>query len=197
MPSPSPSQQQLLAAASSFLVALASNTHPLALLTHFSTTNPVSVQHYPATCPNPRGSLLRGTNAVRSYFDLLATHWTRSALQQHSFTADVPERTVVLVASVVWTWKRSGRSWVEDFTCTLVFDDAAKIVSLTVRTDSGPGTCVLRAVDAASSNSNTNGAAHVRWISSFISGKWLTRSRCKIKNAVTLTLARGAASGCP
>jgi hypothetical protein len=51
----------------------------------------------------------------------------------------------------VWTWKRSGRSWREDFTCTLVFEDsdpaALRILSFMVITESAPGTCVMHAVD--------------------------------------------------
>lgn len=143
----SPLTASQLSRACKFFNALASNASSPVLLSHFSTSQEVTVQHYPAACPNPRSSLLRGPNAIRSYFDLLATHWTRSNLVQHSIVSDPDARTVVTNASVTWKWRKSGHQWTEDFLCTLTFDDALQIVSLTVRTDSGPTTCVMRAVD--------------------------------------------------
>jgi hypothetical protein len=144
-----PTSEQLIDACNCFFTALSNNTPPLALLHHFSTTHPVSIQHCPARCPHPHASILRGPNAVRSYFDILATHWTRSNLTSHAVSADPMTRRVVVTGSVIWTWKRSGRSWQEDFTCTLAFDDsdALKITNFIVLTESGPGTCVLRAID--------------------------------------------------
>ncbi|KAF9465340.1 hypothetical protein BDZ94DRAFT_1126114, partial [Collybia nuda] len=142
-----PTHGQLRGACTQFFNALATDASALNLLSYFSTSQEVAVQHYPASCPHPHTSLLRGSNAIRSYFDLLATHWTRSNLVQHSITPDPTTRSVVVKASVVWTWKQSGHKWKEEFVCTLTFDDALQIVSLTVRTESGPGTCVMRAVD--------------------------------------------------
>ncbi|RDB14619.1 hypothetical protein Hypma_016446 [Hypsizygus marmoreus] len=143
-----PSIEQLIVATHRFFEAFSSATHPLALLTYFSTTNPISIQHYPSTCTHPQSSLLRGPNAIRSYFDLIATHWTRSDLHQKTISADPATGKVVLEGSIVWTWKKSGRRWTEDFTCTLVFDDLLKIVSFVVKTESPPATCVMRAVDS-------------------------------------------------
>jgi hypothetical protein len=145
-----PTQAQLRGACNRFFTALATDASALNLLSYFSTTQEVAVQHYPASCPHPHTSLLRGSNAIRSYFDLLATHWTRSNLVQHSVSPDPATRSVVVKASVVWTWKQSGHKWKEEFICTLMFDDSLQIVSLTVRTESGPGTCVMRAVDPQS-----------------------------------------------
>ncbi|KAF8074049.1 hypothetical protein FPV67DRAFT_784034 [Lyophyllum atratum] len=152
-PSSSHMRDQLLTATDHFLTAFASNkTHPLTLLSHFSTTWPTSIQHYPSTCSHPQSSLLRGANAIRSYFDLLATHWTRSCVVHRTLQADISTRTVVFEGNVTWTWKKSGRSWVEDFTCTLAFDELLKIVSFSVRTDSEIQTCVMRAKDVDNSS---------------------------------------------
>jgi len=152
-PSSSPTREQLLAATDRYLAAFANNkTHPLTLLSYFSTTSPISIQHCPATCPHPQSSLLRGPNAIRSYFDLLATHWTRTCVHHSTLQADASTRTIVFEGSVTWTWKKSGRSWVEEFTCTLTFDDLFKIVSFAVRTDSAVKTCVMRAKDVDDSS---------------------------------------------
>lgn len=146
--SSAPTREQLLAVANRYLAAFANNkTHPLLMLTFFSTTSPVSIQHYPSNSPYPQASILRGPNAVRSYFDLIATHWTRSPVSRRTIDVDPYKRTVVFEGSVTWKWKKSGRSWVEDFTCTLAFDDLLKIVSYVVRTDSTPQTCLMRAKD--------------------------------------------------
>lgn len=67
-------------------------------------------------------------------------------------------RQVIVTASVRWTWKASGVSWKEDFTCTLDYDSSVKVVSFVVRTDSSANTCVMRAVDPSarvSASSNT------------------------------------------
>lgn len=152
-PLSSPTREQLLAATERYLAAFANNkTHSLTLLSYFSTTSPIWIQHYPATCSHPQSSLLRGPNAIRSYFDLLATHWTRTCMRRRTLQADAPTRTIVLEGSVTWTWKKSGRSWVEDFTCTLAFDELLKIVSFSVRTDSEVKTCVMRAKDVDDSS---------------------------------------------
>ncbi|KAF8157952.1 hypothetical protein B0H34DRAFT_706900 [Crassisporium funariophilum] len=141
-------ERQLKAASEAFFDAFSSNTTPINLLSYFSTTCPIILQHAPANCPHPHTSRLVGGNALRSYFDLLATHWSRSdAKIRHAPQADADTRSVVLGASITWMWRKSGRKWTEDFTWTLEFDDALKIVSFVARTVSGPGTCVMRAVD--------------------------------------------------
>lgn len=142
------SREQLLTVTDNFLNAFADNqTHPISLLTFFSTSSPVTIQHYPSSCPHPQSSLLCGQNAVRSYFDLLATHWTRSGLRHHIIDVDPSTRIVLLDGSITWKWNQSGRSWVEEFRITLAFDEMLSIVSFSVRTLSGPGTCVMRAKD--------------------------------------------------
>ncbi|KAG6917305.1 hypothetical protein DXG01_003146 [Tephrocybe rancida] len=143
-----PTREQLLVVTDRYLAAFANNkTHPLFLLTFFSTISPVTIQHYPSTSTHPQASLLRGPNAVRSYFDLLATHWTRTAVHKRAIDVDPFTRTVVFEGSITWKWKKSGRSWVEDFTCTIAFDELLKIVSYAVRTNSPLKTCLMRAKD--------------------------------------------------
>ncbi|KAG6845066.1 hypothetical protein H0H87_001128 [Tephrocybe sp. NHM501043] len=146
-PSP-PTREQLLAITDRYLTAFANNkTHPLFMLNFFSTIYPVTIQHYPSSSTHPHSSVLRGPNAVRSYFDLLATHWTRTAVHKRTIDVNPFTRTVVFEGSVTWKWKKSGRSWVEEFTCTLLFDELLKIVSYAVRTDSPLKTCLMRAKD--------------------------------------------------
>ena len=140
---------QLLSATDAFLGALAANTTPLALLAFFSSAHPVTLQHAPAQCPNAQSARFTGLNAVRSYFDLLATNWTRTAVRVRSGPQLFGDRRrTVIGASVTWAWRQSGRRWTEDFTCTLDFDDTFKIVSFLVATESGPGTCVMTAKDS-------------------------------------------------
>jgi hypothetical protein len=141
MPLPRP---QLLAAAHAFFVDIAAETPSIYLLSHFSTTQEVFFDHSPDECGS--GSLT-GLNAIRSYFDILATHWTRHDVQEHHIAVYPESQRVIVQASVRWVWKASGRSWREEFTCTLDYDDHVKVKRLTVRTNSPPGTCVMRAVD--------------------------------------------------
>ncbi|KAG6899747.1 hypothetical protein C0993_007234 [Termitomyces sp. T159_Od127] len=151
--SSTPTREQLLAVTNRYLTAFANNkTHPLSMLTFFSTTSPVYIQHYPSNSPHPQASIIRGPNAVRSYFDLIATHWTRSPVAHRIVNVDPYMRTIVFEGSVTWKWKKSGRSWVEDFTCTLAFDEQLKIVSYVVRTDSASQTCLMRAKDVDDSS---------------------------------------------
>lgn len=131
------------------------------MLKFFSTTSSVVIQHAPATCPHPHTSRVNGSNAVRSYFDLLETHWNRSGVKiSKPPSVDASTRRVTLTAETTWTWKRSGKKWVEEFTWTLDYDEGLKIVSLVVRTISGPGTCVMRAVDANPATTYENSAVH-------------------------------------
>ncbi|KAF8876197.1 hypothetical protein CPB84DRAFT_1752466 [Gymnopilus junonius] len=142
------SEQQLRASSESFFGAFSSNSSPLRMLSFFSTTSPVIVQHAPATCPHPHTSKLDGSNAVRSYFDVLATHFNRSEAKiQKPLQIDVNKRRVNLTASITWKWKKSGREFVEEFTWTLDYDEGLRIVNFVIRTVSGPGTCVMRAID--------------------------------------------------
>lgn len=90
---------------------------------------------------------LQGTNAVRSYFDLLATYWKRSnARLLAPLQIDVDKLHVVLTAAITWTWQ-SGKSFTEEFTWNLDFDDEAKIISFVVWTTSPSHTCVMLATD--------------------------------------------------
>lgn len=141
------SEQQLTVAADALFKDLGNNSPPLTVISHFSHTAPVVIQHAPAACPLAAASRLTGINAVRSYFDLLATHWTRSEPQRESLIAYEATQQVVVKASVKWTWKASGKSWREEFTCTLDYDENGEVISFVMRTTSGPGTCVMRAVD--------------------------------------------------
>ncbi|KDR83063.1 hypothetical protein GALMADRAFT_238865 [Galerina marginata CBS 339.88] len=143
------SEQQLRASSETFFDAFSSNKPPNKMLSFFSNTAPVIIQHAPASCPHPHTSRLNGSNAIRSYFDLLATHWTRSDAKIRSpLQVDTNNRRVTLAASVTWMWRKSGRKFVEEFTWTLDYDEGLKLFSFVIRTVSGPGTCVMRAIDS-------------------------------------------------
>ncbi|KAJ7019425.1 hypothetical protein C8F04DRAFT_334476 [Mycena alexandri] len=143
-----PSRQQLLFAAEVLFLDLASDASSNILVRHFSSTEEVVLQHAPALCQHPHTSRVTGMNAVRSYFDLLATHWLRSETKLHSQRVVEGCSKVTVTASVKWTWRLSGRSWREDFSCTLEYDDHLKVVQMIIETNSPQGTCVMRAIDA-------------------------------------------------
>ncbi|KAJ7250040.1 hypothetical protein B0H12DRAFT_1052525 [Mycena haematopus] len=141
-----PSHQQLLFAAEMLFLDLSANTSSNIVISHFSSTKEVVIQHAPALCPHPHTSRLTGLNAVRSYFDLIATHWLRSDTKIRTRTIVEPNQ-VAVSASVQWTWRSSGRSWREDFLCTLDYDDNLKVIGMIVETTSPSGTCIMRAID--------------------------------------------------
>ena len=134
-----------LCAANNLFAAIAANTPPVLLLAHFSRTELVVLDHTPICSPHAYPAT--GLNAVRSYFDLLTTHWICQSIQRHEMLARPECRQVVAKASIIWTWRHSGRSWKEDFTCTLNYDDQLRVKHFFVRTTSPPSTCVMMAVD--------------------------------------------------
>lgn len=143
-------ERKLRECSEAFFDAFAANAPAIKMLHYFSTTSPTFVQHTPVECPHPLTSRVAGINAVRSYFDLLATHWTRSGANiRDELEVDAASRRVIIPASVTWKWRQSGRAWREDFIWTLGFDESFKISSFIVRTMSGGGTCIMRAVDSA------------------------------------------------
>lgn len=137
-------RQQLRDAADELFADMAAGIPPLVLISHFSTTQMVFFEHSPINAYN---FPLTGLNAVRSYFDLLATHWTRHDMQKHECCVYFESKQVIVRASVRWKWKISGNTWQEDFTCTLDFDDHLKVKSFVIKTSSAENTCVMRAVD--------------------------------------------------
>jgi hypothetical protein len=138
-----PTKDQLTVATKELLTAICARTPPLRLLSHFSRTELVVIDHTPINAPHAYPAT--GLNAVRSYFDLLSTHWTCKSFERHETNVFPEAQQVVTKASVIWTWKHSGRSWTEEFTCTFDFDDQLKVKRFLVRTTSPPGTCVMMA----------------------------------------------------
>ncbi|KAF8710141.1 hypothetical protein AX14_013419 [Amanita brunnescens Koide BX004] len=139
-----------LDAANAFFVDFSKNAAPARMLTYFSTAYPIEIQHAPALLPDgriPRLTGLTGTNAVRSYFDLISAHFTRGSVVINHIEADDSKSSVVADTSIIWTWRRSHHRWQEDFICTLRYDETFKIISLTLETVSEPETCALNAVD--------------------------------------------------
>ncbi|KAJ8482506.1 hypothetical protein ONZ45_g14931 [Pleurotus djamor] len=130
-------------AADAFLADLRS-AHSVVVLNHFSTTELITFDHSPRDSYH---SILYGVNAVRSYLDLIATHWTCHDLIRHHMEVSLESKQVVVTASATWKWKKSKKSWKEDFTCTLTYDESMKIRTFVIRTDSAPETCVMRAVE--------------------------------------------------
>lgn len=144
----SPLAKQMCFAVDAFRDALCTERSSSQLLEFFSTSQEPVIQHTPANCSNPLGSRLTGLNAVRSYFDIQATHWRRDHIGVRGLPQlDLEQRTMVLDASVVWVWRCSRRRWTEDVNCTITLDDDMKIVSFVIRTESGPESCVWLAKD--------------------------------------------------
>jgi len=142
------SEKSLLDASNAFFNAFAASKPPTNMLGYFSISTPVVLQHAPAGCPQTPMSRHVGSNAIRSYLDLLATHWIRSDVcLRNPPQADEVTRRVVLPGSATWSWRKSGRKWTEDFIWTLDFDEGLKIISFVVQTVSEPSTCVMRATD--------------------------------------------------
>jgi hypothetical protein len=135
----------LRSAAESLLADIAAQKTPQSLLSHFSTTQTVTIQHNYVHSTTPH--LFVGLHAVRSYFDLLALHWTRDDMQIHEYTDDADKRRVVVKANVRWTWRRSKKSWREEFTCTLDFDEWLKVSKFVVESSPPEHNCVMLAVE--------------------------------------------------
>lgn len=142
----SPTREQLVVATNDLLAAIVSHTPPLRLLSHFSRTELVVIDHTPINSPHAYPAT--GLNAVRSYFDLLSTHWICESFERHEMHVFPEAQQVVAKASVVWAWRHSGKSWREDFTCTFDFDDQLKVKRFVIRTTSSPRTCVMMANDS-------------------------------------------------
>lgn len=141
------SVSDLTAVAEDLFSDIANNSPSIRLLAHFSQHQTVTIQHSFAECKTPDAYRFTGLNAVRSYFDLLATHYERSAMEKHSMRISAHAGRVILLGSVHWTWRSSRKGWREDFECTIDFDDNLKVISFVMLTTSSPSTCVMRAVD--------------------------------------------------
>jgi len=148
---PCETEQKINDSIDAFFKDFANNVSPLLMLVHFSNTSPVVLQHGPKTCPYPFRWRVAGLNAVRSYFDLIATTWSRSGVKIcEPPKIDANSRHAIVELSADWTWRKSGRTWTEDFTWDLEFDEGMKITNFVVRTTSDPATCLMRAVDGES-----------------------------------------------
>jgi hypothetical protein len=147
------SQSQLLQAANRFLAALSSpSSTSRILLSFFSTIQSVTLDHSPSNTHFPQYSMpFVGLHAVRSYFDLISMHYTRVSVTTHTTHVYSAYSRVAATASIVWRWNSSGHIWTEDIHCTFEFDNALKMKSFIVKTQSPENTCVLRAVDRAES----------------------------------------------
>ena len=140
-----------LDAAAAFFADFSKNAAPGRMLNYFSTAHPIEIHHAPALLPDgriPCLTRLTGPNAVRSYFDLISAHFTRAPIVINHIEANASKSSVTADTTIIWTWRKSRRRWQEDLICTLRYDEAFQIISLTLETVSEPETCVLNAVDA-------------------------------------------------
>lgn len=154
---PPSKQDQLIHAANSFLAALSNPTrNSRMLLSYFSTRQTVTLDHSPSVTQYPQYSApFIGLSAVRSYFDLIAMHYTVVSVATHSFQAFASQSRVVSISSIQWRWRSSGNTWTEDVSCTFEYDEQLKLKSFIVKTQSAEDTCVLRAVDRTPSRSSS------------------------------------------
>jgi hypothetical protein len=137
-------QIPLLSAAESLFEDIAQQKPSSVILSHFSTTQNVTLQHDYVYSAAPCQFV--GLHAVRSYFDLLSLHWERDNMH-HTCDVRADKQQVVVKASVQWTWRVSRKSWREDFTCTLDFDEMLKVKGFLVSSNPPEECCVMRAVD--------------------------------------------------
>ena len=135
----------LQSAAESLFEDIAKQRPSSVILSHFSTTQSVILQHDYIYSKAPYQFV--GLHAVRSYFDLLSLHWTRDNMH-HKCDVRADKLQVVVTASVQWTWRVSRKSWREDFTCTLDFDELLKVKGFVVASNAPEAFCVMRAVDS-------------------------------------------------
>jgi len=145
--SPTMGRTPLQSAAESLLADIAAQKAPNVLLSHFSSTHNVTLQH--DYIHNTVTYSFAGLHAVRSYFDLLSLHWMRDDMRFHDCHVYADKSQVVVKASVQWTWRVSKRSWRENFTCTLDFDERLKVKRFIVVSNPPEESCVMLAIDAA------------------------------------------------
>lgn len=68
-------------------------------------------------------------------------------MEIHEYTVDADNQRVVAKASIQWTWRRSKKSWREEFTCTLDFDDWLRVSTFVVESNPPENSCVMLAVE--------------------------------------------------
>ncbi|KIY51541.1 hypothetical protein FISHEDRAFT_70766 [Fistulina hepatica ATCC 64428] len=141
-------RQLLLSAQQSVFTDFSASASPTTMLSHFSTMSEPIIEHAPMGCPMASLSHLKGSNAVRSYFDILATNWRHSDIDVYSVDVDAAHRSVSVCASITWTWRSSGHRFREDFVSNLQFDEHLKLQSFVIKTLPG-SECVMRAKDPA------------------------------------------------
>ncbi|KAL1705242.1 hypothetical protein EV121DRAFT_279799 [Schizophyllum commune] len=117
---PAPASEDLtaviLATMAALLADLARGAPTATLLAHFSTLHEPILQHAPAGCPLRGGieSRMRGLNAVRSYFDLLATHFNFHGMEEDvdikRVWAEPCRRAAKAQVHARWRWRTRGQS---------------------------------------------------------------------------------------
>ncbi|KAI5897024.1 uncharacterized protein SCHCODRAFT_02493357 [Schizophyllum commune H4-8] len=117
---PAPASEDLtaviLATMTTLLADLARGAPTATLLAHFSTLHEPILQHAPAGCPLRGGieSRMRGLNAVRSYFDLLATHFNFHGMEEDvdikRVWAEPVRRAAKAQVHARWRWRTRGQS---------------------------------------------------------------------------------------
>jgi hypothetical protein len=73
-------------------------------------------------------------------------------MQLHGYDVYADKLQVVIKASVQWTWKVSKKSWREDFTCTIDFDELLKVKAYSVKSNPPEENCIMRAIDECKEN---------------------------------------------
>jgi len=137
-------QQHILNAVNALYVE-ATNTavQALQITDYFSDTDCPVFRHVPEEDVNTPAGWVYGHDGVRSYFDLLALHWTRQfCVRQSSITVDPVSRTCQFVLDIHWSWRRPGiPGWLEILECNQTYDFAYKIMRAEYITLSGRDTC--------------------------------------------------------
>ncbi|KAL1745000.1 hypothetical protein HDZ31DRAFT_82263 [Schizophyllum fasciatum] len=149
----------LLATMTTLLADLARGAPTATILAYFSALHEPVIQHAPARGPSRASpeSRMYGLNAVRSYFDLLATHFDLQGMEEDVKVRRVwtePTRRAALAeVHAGWRWRAKGqrgaagcsasgcqrppRGFNEEFELEVVFDEEMKVASFLVATTGG------------------------------------------------------------
>lgn len=151
---------QLLAAATSFCDAFASNAPLQVILSHFSTTHQVSVREHglpflapflgrtftslgsPSSSSSSPSPTTYPPTSIAAYFTLLSSLLSFQEMSFGEWLIDTDSRKVSCKGKAKFTWKEQGNHenrewWDETFVYVMDFDEEGKVTDYQVWADSG------------------------------------------------------------
>ena len=128
----------LLAAATDFCDAFASQQPPDIILSHFANDNNTRcVEHGLKQLAPFLGRQFTGLDGATEYFSIIADLLSYENMQFSEYFADAESLNVSVKGRARFTWKSTGNSWDEVFTYRLTFNDQLKVTVYEVWADSG------------------------------------------------------------